>query len=112
MTDDAADDPTSAADGDDVQPIRYGWHQHDHPSTAVVEAVAAATGRRIDDLPPLQETVNADSLDELLTGEARGSDGELTVTFTYVGVDVVVSRDGTVAVHPDSTDDRRPPADG
>lgn len=76
---------------------RYEWNEGTEPSTAVVKAVAAATGRRPVDLPALYGHVDTDALDDLLVRE--GNDVE--VSFEYAGVDVRASSDGTVAVRLD-----------
>lgn len=62
--------------------------EYDSPTTAVAEAVSEATGREPTALPPLQESVDADSLDRLFEG-ATGN--WLQVSFTYAGVNVLVT---------------------
>lgn len=88
------------------QPIRQTWDEFDHPSTAVIEAVAAATDREPTALPPLHGYVDADALDALLAGELRrkdpgGTDASVRVSFVYDGVEVAASSDGHVEVWPD-----------
>lgn len=62
--------------------------EYDSPTTGVAEAVSEATGREPTELPPLQGSVDADSLDRLFEG-ANGN--WLQVSFTYAGVNVLVT---------------------
>ncbi|WP_436910534.1 HalOD1 output domain-containing protein [Halosimplex marinum] len=59
----------------------------DAPSRAVVQSVAAATNRAVDDLDPLYGAVDPDALDALFD---RG--GRATVSFRYAGCDVTVTQ--------------------
>lgn len=77
---------------------RYDWNDGVEPTTAVVKAVAAATGRQPTDLPTLYDRLDTDALDDLLD---RGDGGAVEVAFEYAGVDVRVGSDGTVAVRLD-----------
>lgn len=63
------------------------------PAMAVVETVAAATGREPLDLDHLQGAVDPDALDALM----RGGDGT-DVSFSYEGHVVTASGDGCVRV--------------
>lgn len=72
------------------------------PSTAVVEAVAAASGRAAvpspdstDPLPPLFDAIDPDALDTLVA--SAGTD--VTVSFQYAGYAVVIEN-GTISVSP------------
>ena len=70
-------------------------------STAVVHAVANATGRRPVDLPPLYESLDPDALDALVTsrqGNGRRDHDAFELRFRYAGVDVRVGTDGAVEV--------------
>ncbi|UIP01520.1 hypothetical protein Hbl1158_15400 (plasmid) [Halobaculum sp. CBA1158] len=69
---------------------RTDWTDFESPSTAVVVAVADATGRDQTELDVLNESVDGDALDALVTESASSVD----VTFEYAGVDVRVSSDG------------------
>lgn len=96
---------TSDADAD-RQPIRRTWDEFEHPSTAVIEAVAAATDREPAALPPLHGYVDADALDALLGDERRRkepseTDASVRVSFVYDGVEVAASGDGHIEVWPD-----------
>ncbi|WP_336036356.1 HalOD1 output domain-containing protein [Halobacterium yunchengense] len=94
---DAADrEPTERRPTLDAEPatVRYDWRESGQPSVTVSEAVAAATGRLTTDLPPLQQSVDPDALDTLLT---RGQSA-VTVSFTYADVTVSVNGAGTVEV--------------
>lgn len=95
---DAADTEAPGTDETGL-PIHSEWHRYEFPGTAIVEAVAATVGRSITDLPPLQEVVAIDALDELLTRKPPEASENLTVSFTYAGADVAVSRTGSIEVH-------------
>jgi hypothetical protein len=89
---DPANQPASTGSGPST--VRHSWEQSDQPSVAIIEAVAAATGREIADLPSLQRNLEADALDTLLGGQPPG----MTVSFMYAGTNVSVSGDGTIEV--------------
>jgi len=78
----------------DADTVTYQWDESVQPSTALVEAVAAATGREPTDLPPLQETLDGDALDVLLTGAS----GPLHLSFSYVNVSITIASDGRIEV--------------
>lgn len=61
---------------------------------AVIEAVAAVTGRRVTELPPLQNAADADALDALLVDAPE----DVCVSFRYAGVEVTVDADGGLTV--------------
>ncbi|WP_336035051.1 HalOD1 output domain-containing protein [Halobacterium yunchengense] len=89
-------DISSAAISSDVPAVhRDNWTDYDHPSTAIAELVAVATGREQVELSPLQRTVDADALNALLTG--AGSD-HLELTFEYESVTVRATSRGVVEV--------------
>jgi len=73
----------------------YDWGGSDYPSVAVVEAVAAVTNEAVTDLPPLQKAVEADALDDVMQSSA-GAD--ISVSFPYAGVSVVLSGDGHIEI--------------
>lgn len=58
------------------------------PSTAVVEAVCAVTGKDPLEVPPLGKSIDPDCLNTLLEGT-----GDSTITFTYDGHEVEVTGD-------------------
>jgi len=74
-----------------------GWTDYEQPSTAVVEAVADATGRDQTELKPLYQYVDGDDLDSLL----RHSETPMTISFTYEGVQVDISAGGALTVRTD-----------
>jgi len=65
-------------------------------SEAVVNAVAAAAGTSVLELPPLARTVDPDALEVLV--ESMSADPENSVSFAYAGYDVTVTSSGTVDV--------------
>lgn len=73
--------------------LHSDWSETGRPSTAVVEAVAAATGTAPTELPSLNDHVDPDALDRLLQ-EAR----TVEVSFRYGGTEVFVTGDGSIEV--------------
>ncbi|NEU55463.1 HalOD1 output domain-containing protein [Halorussus sp. MSC15.2] len=72
--------------------------QTESVSSAVVDAVATASGRSVvrdaaadDPLDPLYETLDPEALDSLLTPSAGESGGIESVTFEYCGFRVTVT---------------------
>jgi hypothetical protein len=63
----------------------------------VALAVADREGIEAAALPPLQEAIEADALEQLV-GESRKSGGVRRVVFDYLGYEVTVEGDGTVSV--------------
>lgn len=86
-----AETPDGSAGADASHTTVRQGEESDRPTVAVVEAVAATTGRPTGELPPLQETLNADALNTLLNGQPSA----VTVSFRYAGTVVSVSgKDG------------------
>ena len=87
---------SDAPDQSDSPPkaVHHDWQGLEPPSVAVVEAVAAATDRTPTELPLLQNTLDPDALNALLTGETAS----VTVSFQYAGVTVSASEDGSIEV--------------
>lgn len=83
----------------DVSIARSDWEASGGPSVAVVEAVAAATDRHPLDVALLNEYVDPDALDALLTSPKDGSGRAVRTRFTYDGCEVVVGRDGRLDVY-------------
>jgi hypothetical protein len=81
-------------------PDHYDYRDAHTPSTAVVEAVALATGRDPLELPLLQEALDTDALDALV---AHSADASTRISFTYGGVDVVVDSAGSIVVWTDES---------
>ncbi|UIP01516.1 hypothetical protein Hbl1158_15375 (plasmid) [Halobaculum sp. CBA1158] len=67
------------------------------PSIAVIEAVAAVTGRDPTALPPLEDRIDVDGLNDVLTGNGA-DDAGVYVSFTYAGVAVAVAASGDIAL--------------
>lgn len=99
-------DESRTADTDADHTVWHAWDQSTPPCVSVVKAVAAATGRTVADLPPLQRSVDVDSLHALLTGEQSDS---VTASFRYADTDVRVQGNGIVQVR---VDGRTTPEDG
>lgn len=77
------------------------WAETDSPSLAIVEAVAAVTGRDPEGMDQLYDAIDPDALDRLVrqTGAEGRSDG-VCLSFRYGGCTVIVAADGRVAVSP------------
>lgn len=73
-------------------------------TTAIVDAVAETTGRDPMEMPPLQEYLDVDALEELVTGRSNDAPGTVQVTFTYGEVSVRADSTGTVEVLPQARD--------
>lgn len=74
----------------------FDWSRNGQPSIAVVEAVAAVTGRDTTDVPPLYDFLNPDALDALATVRGFDTVDDVCVEFAYDGVEISVTGDGTV----------------
>ena len=79
------------------QPFESDWSGSDQPTTDIVEAVAEATGKGVHELDPIQDYVDGDALETLLTDGST----DVTTTFVYDGVTVQVHSDGSIAVWPE-----------
>jgi hypothetical protein len=82
-----------------------------HPSVAIVERIAGETGISPLELPPLNDTIDADALDRLLETDGSAADGGSTngtwptVVFTYANHRVRVTTDGRIVLSsPDATE--------
>lgn len=94
------DSPLASADS-----VRreYDWTETT-PSTAVLDAVAVASGTDPTTFPPLYSCVDSDALDSLLVpGDATGFTSSVEISFSYAGHEVLVRSDGVVVVDPPTT---------
>lgn len=73
------------------------WQAVRGPGMVVVEAVARVLHADPLDLRPLQEVVDVDSVESMLTSPHTG---RVTVEFEYAGTIVRLSRDGRIAIDP------------
>lgn len=74
--------------------LRSDWSEHGVPSTAVVETVAAARDVDAVELPPLNDHIDPDALDRLLTDGG----GSVQISFAYADAEIYVRGDGAVEV--------------
>lgn len=82
---------------------QYDWSSLT-PSTAVVEAVAAATGRDPTTIEPLYERIDPDALDALVGANGTTPDSEnVSVSFSFAELLVTVQRNGEVVVRADGS---------
>lgn len=75
--------------------LRSDWSEHGVPSTGVVQAVAAVRDVDPVELPPLNDHVDPDALDRLLTDDG---DASVQVSFQYAGTEIYVRGSGAVEV--------------
>lgn len=75
----------------------YGSDDYLEPSTEIVLAVADRSDRPVDELPPLFQVLDPESLDRLLEDTDNST---VSVAFEYVGYRIVVSADGTLEIGP------------
>lgn len=91
--------PDWSADADESgTTVHRNWEQSGQPSVTIVEAVATATDRLPTDLPPLQEYVDTDAVDTILTHESS-----VMVSFMYAGATISVSGHGAIKVGVDGS---------
>lgn len=87
--------------------VREKVKQGELPSTAIVMAVAEATGVEPDALPPLYDRIEPDALDDLFLAP-DGTARDVRVSFFYSGCEVMVEG-GVVTVEPqEGTESTRP----
>lgn len=84
--------------------IRHQWSESDHPSTAVIEAVAATTDRDPTGMTPLYDHVDPDALNALITPRTNSTTNAIAVSFIYDGVEIRIDSSGWVEVQPDGAD--------
>lgn len=70
----------------------------------ISQTVTDVTDLPVEELPPLSDVIDLDALDALVSGANRQGAPEVTVTFSYAGVQVIVRSGRTVFVHPDGDD--------
>lgn len=75
--------------------VRTEWSESRLPSVAVVEAVGEATDRDMTDLPQLNDSIDPDALDVLVT---QRPSAPLAISFRYAGTRVSVRRDGWIEI--------------
>jgi len=91
------DNTLSAETGERSLTHRTDWEDFENPSTAVAVAVAEATDTEPNELDVLNDYIDGDALDAVLTGSPAGVD----VTFRYAGVTVSVSSGGRILIEDD-----------
>lgn len=75
----------------------YHAEHGESPSTAVVSAVAAYSGRSMLELPVLYESIDVDALDSMFHSWTQEDDRQ-QLSFTYADYQVTVYSSGTVDV--------------
>lgn len=99
MSDDHTDlDDTMADPEKGTHRIEFTY-ESDPPSVVVVEAVAALTGKEVQELDPLYNTIDPDTLDKLFRPTVKGvHQGDGQISFTYHGYDVTVRSYGVIDI--------------
>lgn len=90
-------DPDTGVESIQEGALRSDWEEAGMPSTAVVEAVATARAVDPTELPPLNDHIDPDALDQLVQETSS-----VQVSFVYDGADVFVTSDGAIRVSTDS----------
>lgn len=98
MTSDDATSMESAETEESSGTVRATWDGSGDPSTAVVEAVARATGRDPLEMPCLYDALDVDALNSLLTADRAEDLGNVSVSFAYEGAYVWVDSTGAIEV--------------
>ena len=68
------------------------------PTTAVVEALATASGSEMTEMTPLYETINTDALDQLFADRHGAADATALLSFQVDTWNVFVRADGEIRV--------------
>lgn len=77
---------------------QFDWNGKERPSETVVRAVAATEDCDPLEVDPLQESIDTDALDALVTSDGDGAH-DVTVTFPYEGYGILVESSGLVEVY-------------
>lgn len=103
MTSSGAPDPADTVEFDAGDAVYRARFRSDDcpPSEAVVEVIAAVTGRNVRDLEALYEVLDPEALNALLTD---GRSGERAITFEYLDHEVTVESRGRVRIRPPKRD--------
>jgi hypothetical protein len=91
MTENVSDRGSSSR----VEEVEWGTQRP--PTAAVVEAIAEATDQDPLDIDPVQNHVDTDALEKLVTSDT--TNGDVVVQFEYEVFTVRVEGSGTVEVH-------------
>jgi hypothetical protein len=83
---------------EDEEPTTHETTWSEHPSTAVAVAVAEEVGREPTDGPVLDDYIDTDALDELMTGRGSRNGDPVRISFTFDGVEVTVDSDGGITM--------------
>lgn len=70
--------------------FQFGWDESVQPTTTVVEAVAAFTGREPTKLAPLHESIDTDALNDLMSRATSEPAEGLQLSFRYEGINLLL----------------------
>jgi len=91
---DAPGDGSPSPPSDDAVVKQFEWTETP-PCLAVIRVVSAVVNEPPTEFEPLHESVDADALDALVLSSSE----DVSVSFTHLGLDIVVHGDGTVEAH-------------
>jgi hypothetical protein len=83
--------------GSSTRVEKVEWGAHRQPTEAIVEAIAEATDQDPLDIDPVQNQIDTDALEKLVTSDT--TNGSVAVHFEYEAFTVRVRGSGTVEVH-------------
>lgn len=86
----------------DPNPRTYDAEWSDRPSTGIALAAGAVTGRDPRGGPALDDYIDTDALDDLLSGDTPRRGGPIRVSFEYDGLEISVDSDGGIVIRPDA----------
>ena len=92
--------PNDSPHANKTEPYTAQIGQSEGMVSAIVSGVAACTGRRVTDLPPLYDVVDSEALEQVFAsplGSRHRSNDERFV-FTYAGCEVMVDGDDELTV--------------
>ena len=84
------------------------WDSPEQPSTAIVEAVAAATDADLLEMPPLTHAIPPDTLNTIFTVEGNPRRESVQISFAYSGVHVRVDRENGIEIREPREDAEQP----
>lgn len=98
-------DSCDGGSGPDTGRYETRYERYDEMLFEVVRAVATVLDEDPTALPPLRAIVDADGLEDVLHPPTdAGTQTDLTVSFTYAGCRVTVTRKGVIEVVPPDDD--------
>lgn len=79
--------------------VEADWTRYEQPLIAIVETIAAVSGKQPTEMPPLGNAIDVDALTALL--DTQGADRDLSISFRYQGHTITVTDSGALIVEPE-----------